>query len=432
MKWTGILLAVLALALTGCSSAKSSSGRPDGSGPVTITVPGDAPTISAAAAAAHAGDTILVSPGTYDETVNITAKNVTLRGTDRNKVIIDGQVLRANGVVVTASGVAIQNLTVRNNTLNGVLVTGMSDGSGGIAKGSNGYTQLDPSKFPPIDGFRVQYVTASNNGLYGIYAFDTKNGLIEHNYASGGADSGIYVGQCKPCNVLVRGNVAERNAVGYEGTNASQQMYIVGNRFVGNRVGLTTDSDYQEAYIPQTEATVVGNLIANNNQPDSPAQADGGFGIGAGIAAGTHNVFQRNRISNNLTFGLGISSFQDLSPIGNQITDNVFGGNGVDAAYGPSTRAPGKGNCFAGNAMDYTIPLDLAKVLSCPGTNSVTQGETLPVPRAPAGIAFSKVPFGPDQPNITDVNVRLPTTIDDNSYPVPDASLLASQGSISA
>lgn len=116
---------------------------------------------------------VLVSPGVYRETVRLRTPGVVLRGTDRNGVIIDGEVRRANGIVVTAPRVAVENLTVRDHTLNGVLVTGVSDDSGGLARGSSGYTRLDPAKFPPLQGFRVSYVTASNNALYGIYAFNS-------------------------------------------------------------------------------------------------------------------------------------------------------------------------------------------------------------------------------------------------------------------
>lgn len=123
-------------------------------------------------------------------------------------------------------------------------------------------------------------MTATRNGLYGIYAFSAQNGVIEHSYASGSADSGIYVGQCKPCNIVVRDNVAELNAVGYEGTNASEDMYVVGNRLLGNRVGLTTNSDHQEKLLPQKGSVIAGNLIAANQQTATPEQADGGWGIG--------------------------------------------------------------------------------------------------------------------------------------------------------
>ena len=74
-------------------------------------------------------------------------------------------------------------------------------------------------------------MTAHNNGLYGIYAFDAQHGVIADSYASGSADSGLYVGQCRDCDILVRDNVAERNAVGFENANASGPLVITGNRF---------------------------------------------------------------------------------------------------------------------------------------------------------------------------------------------------------
>src|SRR5690606_13080051 len=100
----------------------------------------------------------------------------------------------------------IENLTVRNFLQNGVLVTGVTDESGaGIARGPDGY--LPESAPPPVPGYLVQYVTANNNGLYGIYAFNRTGGVIRENLASGGSDSGIYIGQCAACGALVESNV---------------------------------------------------------------------------------------------------------------------------------------------------------------------------------------------------------------------------------
>ena len=36
-----------------------------------------------------------------------------------------------------------------------------------------------------VDGYRGSYLTAYRNGDYGIYAFDSVNGLFEHSYAAG-------------------------------------------------------------------------------------------------------------------------------------------------------------------------------------------------------------------------------------------------------
>lgn len=67
----------------------------------------------------------------------------------------------------------------------------------------------------------MQKVTAQNNGLYGIYAFNRTGGVIRDNLASGGSDAGVYVGQCADCGAVVSGNVVESNAVGIELANAS-------------------------------------------------------------------------------------------------------------------------------------------------------------------------------------------------------------------
>lgn len=366
------LAAVLLVA--GCSSAAQPKLGPE------INVPAQLNTIQAAVDAAQEGATILVAPGVYKESVHVRTRGLTIRGAQRSSVIIDGEVKRTNGIVVTAPDVSVQNLTVRNHTLNGVLVTGLSE-NGGMGRGSNGYTKLDTQKFPPLQGFRVSYVTASNNALYGIYAFDAQHGVIEQSYASGSADSGFYVGQCKPCDIVVRGNVAERNAVGYEGTNASGRMYVLGNRFSGNRVGMTSNSDYQEAFVPQEDATFVGNLVSDNSEALSPAQADGAFGLGVGIAGGTKNLLSRNLITGNPGSGVALGSSEDLPPLDNRFDDNVIVHNGQDVVYVATKRAPGRNNCFDDRCYDGV-------------------GELLRKPAAPRGIPFNQVAAPPDQPEM--------------------------------
>jgi hypothetical protein len=409
-----LLICVLCL-LTVAAGCGESDER---TSPAVLRVPGDAATIQEAVSAARPGDVVLVTAGTYHESVWINTRDVVLRGADRDRVVIDGEIRRSNGVVVTAPGVAVENLTVRNHILNGVLVTGMSDEAGGMARGSDGYTRLDPAKFPPLRGFRVSYVTASNNALYGIYAFNSQHGLIERSYASGSADSGIYVGQCKPCDIVVRDNVAERNAVGYEGANASGEMYVLSNRFVGNRVGLTTNSEYQEAFIPQQDATIAGNLIAHNAEPTSPAQADGGFGIGVGIAGGTRNMVARNRIEANPATGVVLASTEDLPPTGNVLTGNVLRDNGVDVVDASTARAPGSGNCLTDNELTSTLPASLAACAAGPGV-------ALPRLPAPRGVPFRDVPPGPPQPDRPDTATPARGRPDVDAVPVPDATLLA-------
>ncbi|SEC76161.1 Nitrous oxidase accessory protein NosD, contains tandem CASH domains [Streptomyces misionensis] len=421
--------------VAGCGSGGDDGAakgrRPDGAR-VTIHVPADAPTISDAVTLARPGDLVLVAPGEYHESVRIRTPRVTLRGESREKVVIDGRLRQPNGVVVAAPGVAVENLTVRNNTQNGVLVTGSAAAVAGLPGRSGGYdTGDEPVSF--LKSFLVSYVTATRNGLYGIYAFSAQNGVIEHSYASGGADSGIYVGQCKPCRVVVRDNIAELNAVGYEGTNAGGDMYVVGNRFVGNRVGLTTDSDHQEKLLPQRGAVVAGNLIADNQQPGTPEQADGGWGIGVGVDGGSGNRFLRNRITGNADAGFVITATADLPSDDNRITDNTFAANGVDVGWTFPSATRGKGNCLSGNTLRTTVPARLAATAACPPpAGSPTPSGTWSKPAAPRGIPFTDVAAPGPQPQFPNATTAGATTVpavpalpDTADVPLPPPSLLA-------
>ena len=187
----------------------------------TIRVPQDAATLADAADRVGPGGTIVIAPGIYAEELVIDTPDVTVRGEDRNGTVIDGGGLRPYGIVVIADGVRVENLTVTGATFYGVLFTGLHDENGPSAPTATGYEPWDPAQFPPLQRFLVDHVTAYNNGLYGIYAFNAQHGVIRDSYASGSADSGFYVGQCEDCDILVTGNVAERNAVGFENANAS-------------------------------------------------------------------------------------------------------------------------------------------------------------------------------------------------------------------
>lgn len=404
-----LIASLLLIAAAGCSATPSPSRS------ALIRVPEDAKTLAQAAKEVSPGGMILVGKGIYHESVTIDKPDVTIRGVDRNATVIDGQGIRPYGIVGIADGVRVQNLTVKSHTFYGVLVTGLHDKNGPAAEGSDGYKPFDPDKFPPLQRYDIDHVTAYNNGLYGIYAFNSQHGAITDSYASGSADSGFYVGQCKACDVVVANNVAERNAIGFENANASDSVVITGNRFSGNRVGMTLISSYQEAFVPQHENTVVANLIADNDSPDSPAQAEGAFGIGVGIAGGQANVFRANRIAGNRGGGVVLNNTEDIPATGNTFAD-TYAGNSFDVVNESAGNAPAQGNCFESREPLTALPTPAAghEWMAAPGCTTGMQPSTAaPVGKIPEGMSFLKVPAPRAQPSIDDVGSRpgkVPTT----------------------
>jgi Periplasmic copper-binding protein (NosD) len=180
------------------AAPKSSTAKPG-----VIAVPGDRKTIQLAVDSAKPGDLILISPGVYNEAVDVTTDNLTLRGLDRNTVILDGQFKLDNGIrVVATKGVAIENMTARNYAKNGFFWTG-------------------------AEGYRGSYLTTFRTGDYGIYAFDSVKGQLDNSYTSGSPDAGVYVGECYPCDAVLNNIVSEYNGLGYSGTNSGGNLLIV-------------------------------------------------------------------------------------------------------------------------------------------------------------------------------------------------------------
>jgi plastocyanin len=312
---------------------------------VTRRVPQEYPTIQAGVDAASPGDLVLVDRGVYREEVMVTTPSLVIRGVDRNEVVIDGEFLRGNGVLVLSDGVAVENLTARNAVLNGFFWTG-------------------------VTGYRGSYLTAYNNGDYGIYAFDSVDGLFEHSYGSGSPDAGFYIGQCDPCNAVIRHVIAENNALGYSGTNSGGDLYIVSSIWRDNMAGIVPNTLDSELLPPQRESTLVANLVIGNNNRAAPAKPLQFPSLGNGImlAGGVRNVVERNVVVGHEGHGIYVTPNTDDNfwPA----TDNVVRGNRVRgsgradlAVGGPAS----SGNCFEDNDYRSSAPPGLQWVHGCDG-----------------------------------------------------------------
>src|SRR5262249_26548933 len=160
--------------------------------------------IEAAVDEAKPGDWILVGPGDYHESpgsrdgVRITTPNIHLRGLTRSGVIVDGTRQGApkpcdprarwqnlgpgragrNGIVITASGVSVENLTVCN-------FVGGKQGrqvafDGGFGTGKVGLGSFEGSYLTATSTF----ASRSQPALWGIFVSSTRGpGSIKHSFA---------------------------------------------------------------------------------------------------------------------------------------------------------------------------------------------------------------------------------------------------------
>ncbi len=377
----------------------------------TVRVPQDEPTIQEGVDAAEPGGMVLIDAGVYREAVIVTTPYITIRGRDRNRTIIDGEFERAIGIhVIEADGVTVENLTSRNHLLNGF-------------------------QWTSVHGYWGSYLTAYNNGDYGIFAYDSDWGQLDRSYASGSPDSGFYIGQCDPCHAVITDVLAEHNALGFSGTNASGDLAIVNSEWRDNMSGIVPNTLDSEALPPQRDALIAGNFVHDNNSTtaDTKDLEYPTFGTGILVAGGEANQVVGNLVENHESYGIAILPNLDRTlwvTSGNEVRGNVVAASGLaDLALGAPAAG---GDCFSGNASRTSAPPAIELLSGCGSFGARIAGGDLG-PTVNLGIRFLDAldgafphgdwrhqPVPPDQPTMANPVTAPPRpAIPERSVPQP-------------
>jgi hypothetical protein len=305
-----------------------------------------------------------------------------IRGEDRNRVVLDGgDGRRGQGISIHASGVAIENLTVRGF-------------------GSNGIAFAPPhGADKPIDGWRVTYVTVANDGLHGVDAAGSRGGLIEHVLASGHGVAGLRVGRCQPCDTLVTDSVAERSLSGLDAIDAGGNIVVAHSQFRDNRIGVMLVTEGEGDGLHQQDTAVVGNVIADNDNRHAAGRGDA-FGIGVLVRGARRAGLARNLITGHPGAGVLLTS-SDVAPAQEiSVQGNVLRDNGIDLAMAPGAgQRSSSGSCFAQNRFSTSRPAEIEKVLPCQSDVPLGTGAP-PLPTPPPRVDWRTVALPAPQPSM--------------------------------
>lgn len=312
---------------------------------------------------ADPGDTVLVKPGVFRESLFID-KRLTLQGSgsDREGTVLEPPARRGaspcnspgdvQGVCVLGKVDQEFNLLerVRGVTVTGLFITRFS-GSGVLAFGTGGLDVTD--------------VRASRNGGYGIAGFDGKRAEFTDDVTNRNHEAGLYMGDSRNSGSLIADSTAGGNQIGVF-MRDSTGFVAEGNVLRRNCSGVIVLATSPRA---SGDHEVVHNKVRRNNKAcaaEEEAPPLSGVGI---LLAGVDdvnvekNAVLRNRPSGDsvLSGGVLVVSSPDnprVTPDGNRVTKNVVLRNRpVDLLWDET----GRDNVFKRNKCRTSDPAGLCR-----------------------------------------------------------------------
>jgi hypothetical protein len=293
----------------------------------TIVV-GPGQSIQAAVDQASPGDTVLIKPGVYHQSVQIRTNGITLRGSGdlQGGTVIEppasfpqtlcNGAFGPTGVCVLAKNVNPKTgaviTPVRADTVTNLMVSGFP------ANGVFGYGTV---------GLRVTRVKAVNDGDYGISRFVSTGTLFADDIAIGNAEAGFYVGDSPDADTVVRNDLAVGNQFGIFIRHA-REVLVFANRVRGNCQGIFVLDDGQAG--GAGSSVIRDNSVVKNNKfcpkhGDTPVPFQGGgiLLLGATQTLVTHNSVQGNSGKQLNSGGILVASAASLTKGSNPNFDTI-------------------------------------------------------------------------------------------------------------
>lgn len=325
--------------------------------PKTVVVPPNG-SVQAAIDHAHKGDTILLSPGVYQESVTITKAGITLRGAGSagGGTVLKPPAKLPKGPCTSASGGAgvcvLGKLSsqfevirrVADVTVSGIMFVGWPS-MGVFAFGTENLRLTDNAVFKA--------------GEYGLARFDSIGGVVKNNTVAGGGEAGIYLGDSADAGAKVMHNEVSGSQFGIF-IRHSSGITVQLNHAFGNCQGIMVLDDGSGGV---SDIEIKYNYVTFNNEAcaasdESPALSGGGIMLlGAADSLVAWNTVRGNTGTEINSGGILLMSAADLTggadPTGNTVKNNTAFQNTPSDISDDGT---GSGNDLSGNYCGTSSP----------------------------------------------------------------------------
>jgi hypothetical protein len=269
-------------------------------------------TIQRGVDAAKNGDTVIVAPGTYRQSIRFRGKNIVLRSTDPlDPAVVAGTIVEADkeeASVMIFDGTENETCVLSGFTLR--------NGRGDFGSGVCGGTWQNRSRAA------IQYnVMTGGCPEYSGGGVSFSDGIIQYNTITGNRVKWGYGGGLYECHGTIQDNIITNNVSPHNGGGgiASSDALIQRNT-ISDNVGYQTGGGLFDCH-----GVIQNNMIFHNS----------GVTYGGGLGE-CHGVIQNNAIwGNSASWGGGLSRCN--GPVrNNTITDNSAenAGGGLDACGG--------------------------------------------------------------------------------------------------
>ena len=290
-----------------------------------IHVPADIGTIQGAIQGASDGDTIIVSPGRYFESIDFLGKAITVRSTDpENPSIVDETVIDGG---LTAACVTFKRGEHAASVLDGMCLTrGTAPRPYDMALAGGIYC-VDSS--PTIRRNAVRRNRAGYGS--GIYCSNSDATIVGNRVEENTGGAAIY---CSASSVLIDSNSIVSNASGIQLTGAESSV-VTRNCIRGNYGAGVTGGGFQ---------IVTDNTVVQNGSAGNYSIMAGGICLMAGLA-------QRNTVADNRSERAGGMMLEGAV----QAEENIISGNQGKLAGGMVV------GLFGGSLVSSNVIMDNAE-----------------------------------------------------------------------